>query len=335
MIESEALTAAPSLTLDAAAVVHGLTTLEEHTQIILTALPNYEDEQLLEVLKSARQAGAACWQIECACQYEILNRLESRQGKKDGMPGKQKEIDRLGAALGVTRKTLTRNAAIGQLLTQLRDSPVPKSWIDKNLPEKQFFVEAISAPKPLQALVQFAEAKEENPFYHSGDARRWVVAQKSPAISAQMPSLIDEPGMQAAWSQYLNATRILREASHGRLNGLLTAQEAELREELSAPPCLVMERIEELLRQGYDEIDLMAERGGWERDWVIRWFRKLEEDRCLNSYEKERITEGARGAARTGYTPTPTFYRELDKLMGRVPLDASVKMGRSTWGEVA
>lgn len=330
---SEVLTlATPSapVVVNPSAVVAGLTSLETYSEHIIASLPEYSDEELLEVHRVAKRAGKACWQIECMAQAQIVKRIASRQGKQDGLPGRQKELTRMGEELGgLSRRTLQRNAAVADLLSQLRDSAVPKSLVDKNLTDKGFFLEALEAPDPMAALEAFAEMKEENPFFNTGDARRWVTAQNAPPLSAVMPSLIDEPGVQEAWNVWLEGVRLLQEACHGRLNGLLNGYKQELEVELSLPPQTVMSRLNYFFEQQYDEIDeIWKAQGNWERDWVITWFRKMEEEGMLRSFKKQRL-EGARGDTRTGYMPTPKFYTELDRLLGRTPLEDAVRMGQA------
>ena len=65
-----------------------------------------------------------------------------------------------------------------------------------------------------------------------------------------------------------------------------------------------------LIEEGWDEIDVIKDRAGWPRDWVVAWFKTMEAHDWARSFDKGRV-EGARGASRQGWVLTDRFFEAL------------------------
>lgn len=129
--------------------------------------------------------------------------------------------------------------------------------------------------------------------------RRMVTQASAPPVETPLPTLSDDPQIMAAWRNWQLATGALKTAAP-KLSGLLASYIEELQYELSCPAETVESALYAAIRAGYDEIDQIADHGGWNRLHVAVWLNRLVELGRLRSWEKAR-DPGARGPARTGY----------------------------------
>ena len=129
--------------------------------------------------------------------------------------------------------------------------------------------------------------------------RRIVTQSTAPPIETPLPTLSDDPQIMAAWRGWCQATAALKSAAP-RLASLLATYFEELQYELSCPAETIESAIYAAIRAGYDELDQIANHGGWDRMHVTTWLNRLVELGRLKAWEKPR-DPGARGPSRTGY----------------------------------
>lgn len=278
--------------------------IENTADEIITSLPDMDDGEVLQLRMQARTFGRVAWWIECACDAEILNRESARRGRgiKDvEQRGIDAAVKKHALEIGVAPSTVYDNAAIHKTffnsLSAKRNKEENGSHDD--LIDRDFYRAALTTDDPHGTLEKFARAKSENPYFSTRDAWRMTKEGKTPPLDATVPALCDDPQVVAAWEGFQKSCSLLKAAAP-RLDGLINGYLEELQYELTLPSQTVKEAIFELIRQGWDECDMIAVRMKRDRIFVTVWLNRLVELGELESFEKERAP-GARGAARTGY----------------------------------
>jgi len=214
-------------------------------------------------------------------------------------------VKKHAAEIGVSSNLIYQNASIHKTFfnsfSAKRNNESDGSLED--LDDKDFFRAALYTDDPHATIERFAQEKAKNPFFSTRDAWRMTKEQKTPPLDSTIAALCDEPEVVAAWAELQAAFRKMISVAP-RLQNLINGYQEEVQYELSMPPQSVEITIFELIRQGYDEADMIAARMKRDRIYVIVWLNRLTEVGKLESFEKERAP-GARGQARTG-------YREID-----------------------
>lgn len=271
--------------------------VESQAAEIISALPAMSDEEVWGLRIQARSFGTMAWRIECACDAEIMNRESVRRGRgvKDvEQRGIDAAVRKHAYEIGVEPRTVYRNAAIHRTFFN-SDTDVRNN----DLAEKDFYLAALAADDPREAIENFAQEKTKNPFFAPRDAWRQVKEKKTPPLDESVPALCDEPEVVAAFQAWERASiELMRLAP--RLQGLINGYREEVGYELTVPSQSVRQTIFDLIRQGWDEADQIAVRMNRDRIHVIVWLNRLCELGEMVSFEKQRAP-GARGAARTGY----------------------------------
>jgi hypothetical protein len=151
-----------------ATIINGINQLDEDKRRLLSMLPNLDDEQVTQARMSARALGVWAWVIECACDAEILRRVEARRGRgnKDiEEQGRVAAVNKHAYQCGLTPATIYRNAQIyNRFQNVLNDQNI--------LEDKGFYEAALRAPEPEKAIEAFAEKKDKNAFFSVRDAHR-------------------------------------------------------------------------------------------------------------------------------------------------------------------
>lgn len=164
----------------AARVLNLCNTLEDMRDEFIPLLPTLDDEVVIEVRVGARAISVWAWVVECACDAEMFDRVEAaRRGPKtaefddDDEAGKLKAAGQQAYLDGKAIRTVYRNAQIfntfGQEFIAMHG---------KELQEKGFWIVALSAPDPAEAIEAFAEKKAVNPFFEVKDAQQEIDALK-------------------------------------------------------------------------------------------------------------------------------------------------------------
>jgi hypothetical protein len=156
--------------------------LAEFTQEVLSQIKNCSEEELLRVRLSSQQFGEIAWVIECACDAELLGREQAKRGRgnKDTLGvGVMAASAKRARQVGCTPRTIQRNAQIFRLVDSVRTSAVEAQdngararAILSTLHDKHFYVAALSAADPEEALSTFTANKLENPKFRVSDAYR-------------------------------------------------------------------------------------------------------------------------------------------------------------------
>lgn len=295
------------------AILYSLNQVEENKDAIIAAIPSLADEPLIELRMQAKVLGRAAWEIECAADAEILTRESRRRGRgvkdEDGA-GVEAAVRKHAAAIGVTPRTIYRNAEIHRTFFNT-DSAVRNK--DQNGPtdildEKEFYNAAKASDDPHATLEYFAQQKTENPFYSTRDAWRYVKELKCPPIDSPVPPLIEDPTVKA-W--YDNFIRIAREAPRG-VNRILSHAVEEVRDYVQRASGDRLTQVLNLIREGTDEQDLIAVETCVDRIHVAVWLNRMMDEGLIASFDKPR-SPGARGAARTGHRLTDLGIASLRK----------------------
>lgn len=167
-------------------IIDGINQLDERKKELLSMLPHLADEEVAQTRMSARALGVWAWVIECACDAEILNRVEARRGRgnKDLLEeGRVAAVNKHAYQCGQTPATIYRNAQIYRRFENV--------LIDQNiLDEKGYYEAALRAPDPERAIEVFAKEKDESPFFSVRDAHR--EAEKLKKQSEPKPPKLSE-----------------------------------------------------------------------------------------------------------------------------------------------
>lgn len=289
----------------AADALHWLNAIENDADRIINDLPARTDDEVLEIRMAARSLGRASWRIECAADAEIMNRVSARQGRLKDEEGKgvHAAVLKAATAAGVDPRTVYQNASIYKTFFASESSFRNN---DENghldiLDEKAFYQAALATDDPHAALEQFAKARTEDPRFNTRDAWRMVKQAKAPDIDNDITSAIDNEQTRELWRDCKR--RILTLGGRcPNLRGIIHPFIDEIEYELSRPTETIRQAIDHAIIEGYDEIDQIAQRINRNRDHVIAWMNRLEDEGEYLRFEKERAP-GARGAARVGYRP--------------------------------
>lgn len=153
----------------AAQILHLCHTLEGIRDQFIPLLPELSDKKIIEIRGTARIVGVWAWVVECACDAETLKRVEAQKGgrgnKDEDQEGRLATVRQQAYRDGKGVSTLYQNAQIFNtfgLETILAHG--------NTLQEKGFWVAALSAPDPVEAVETFAEKKADNPFMEIQDA---------------------------------------------------------------------------------------------------------------------------------------------------------------------
>lgn len=160
--------------------------LERLEQGVIDRIPELSDEHVLRTRETARNLGSVAWRIECACDAEILKRTHARRGRGNvdtaGI-GVKATVKAIAAEVGVHPNSIYRNAQIHNTFFE----PVNGLGAQTNLPDKQFYEEALRATNPHAAIEVIADNRAANVHYSTRDARRDVQAMKVVRAVAELP----------------------------------------------------------------------------------------------------------------------------------------------------
>ncbi len=164
----------PRRTHALANILNATNKLDQTRESLLTIIPSLLDEEIIETRMSARVAGAWAWVIECACDAEMFKREEARRGRGNV---DEEEAGRVATARkqaylqGVGTSTLYRNAQIFNTFENVLTH-------ENNLEDKGFFIAALAAPDPHEAIETFSKQKADNAFFQVKDAWKEVKSAK-------------------------------------------------------------------------------------------------------------------------------------------------------------
>lgn len=298
----------------AAEACHWLDQVTRDAQRLAQAIRSYDDEALLATRETAEALNKASWIVITACDHEIMSRANRVSNRREGdktQTGIYATAARQAKATGLNPTTILRNATIYANFGNILTGNDPESlFLVETLQDKGYWDAAAHSPSMHDAIRFFATQKAASPKFTVREAWRWVNEQKAPPMEAQLPSLQENEAAEAALQLIKQGFDLLNQTTANRLRGQLKGYLEEIEWELRLPPCSIMERLYDLIEQGYDEIDIIKERTSWPRDWVVAWFKRMEAEDWVKPFEKPRV-EGARGAARKGYVLTPAFKKAL------------------------
>lgn len=148
-------------------------TLEDSRDAVIEALPHLPDDGVIEVRMTARLVGVYAWVIEAAADAEMFARVEAKKGGRGNVD--EEEAGKVAAANqqayldGKSRATVYRNA---QIINTFGKETILTHG--NTLQDKGFWITALSAPDPHEAIEIFVEKKTEDPFWEVQDARREI-----------------------------------------------------------------------------------------------------------------------------------------------------------------
>lgn len=181
---------------------------------VITILPELSDEEVLETRDYARLLGKSAWKIQAACDYQIWLRtdraLQGRGHKDVDEKGIIAAVNKQADRLGCSGRTVLNNHRIYETfqkeITETRFS---------SLDDKGYYLAALSAPDPHEALDLFAAKKLDSPFFLVKDARTAAKALKREEYLAknQRAHEADDPGAKdrLAARRHFDETRLLLE----------------------------------------------------------------------------------------------------------------------------
>lgn len=159
---------------DAAAnVLHLCHTLEGMRDDFIPLLPKLKDETIIAVRMGARAVSVWAWVIECACDHEMFGRVEAQKGgrgnKDEDGEGKLAAAGQQAYTGGKSVRTVYRNA---QIIDTFGIETIATHG--NTLQDKGFWIKALDAPDPHEAIEVFVEKKTENPFWEVQDAEKEI-----------------------------------------------------------------------------------------------------------------------------------------------------------------
>lgn len=147
--------------------------LENMRDDFLPLLPELDDDVVIEVRVGARAVSVWAWVVEAACDAEMLDRvarLKGGRGNRDELnEGRLAAMRQQGYLDGKSPRTIERNA---QIINTFGLETIATHG--DTLQEKGFWIAAVSAPDPMEAIETLAEKKAENPFMEVQDADRAI-----------------------------------------------------------------------------------------------------------------------------------------------------------------
>lgn len=147
-------------------------------------LPKLEDETVIAVRMGARAVSVWAWVIECACDAEMFSRVEAQKGgrghKDEAGEGKLAAAGQQAYQDAKSVRTVYRNA---QIINTFGVETIATHG--NTLQDKGFWIAALEAPDPLEAIEVFAEKKSEQPFWEVQDAQREIDAIKGKHAAAK------------------------------------------------------------------------------------------------------------------------------------------------------
>ena len=317
---------------------HWFERVAQDTHRLVASLSKYTDDELLAFRETAERLNNASWIAICAADALIMERAQPVKHRRAGdkeQTGIYAVAVRQAKATGLDPTTIIRNATIFKnfrtILSGASNDPEHLFLVEK-LQDKGYWDAASHAPegRMQEALHYFANQKEANPRFTVREAWRWINEQKAPPVETMLPPLSDNEAVENAFQYVKQGFAMLNDVTAGRLRGQLNGYIEEIEWELKLPPCSIMERLYDLIEQGYDEVDIIRERGGYPRDWVVAWFKRMALEDWVRPFEKPRV-EGARGQARTGYVVTDKFLQALKQAKGKGKADEFINLAPGDW----
>lgn len=142
---------------------------------VIADLARQSDDDVLNTRKQARVLDESYWRVECACDAEFVERavkLKGGRGLRDvNAVGAKAAIARRAKQIGVTPRTVERNAQVFRLMEETSDREIAC------LTEKHFFVAALTAADPAKAVDRFIERKGEGLRFKVSDAYRLLASE--------------------------------------------------------------------------------------------------------------------------------------------------------------
>lgn len=142
---------------------------------VIADLGKQSDDDLLQTRKQARVLDESAWRVECACDAEVVDRavkLKGGRGLRDvNAVGAKAAIARRAKQIGVTPRTVERNAQIFRLMEETSDREIAC------LTEKNFFVAALTAADPARAISLFIEKRKAGHRFKVSDAYRLLASE--------------------------------------------------------------------------------------------------------------------------------------------------------------
>lgn len=189
-----------------ALLINDLNQVLHVTSAVMIALPHMGEDQIAQTRDYAEEIGHASWRIVCACDAEALRRSDQRT--------RAEQVASYAAQVGSSPRTVYQNAQIQEtyFTPDAEGLAAGSNHLDV-LPDKSFYVEALRAPDPHQALAEFAELKTANPHFSRRDARMAVdrgikerrvrAAQTDPLTTVRFPILYADPPWTGTGTRYL------------------------------------------------------------------------------------------------------------------------------------
>lgn len=173
-----ALPSNPSATL----VTHAarLTKIE---QDVIANLPDQNMEEVLNTRRNAKLLSETAWRIECACDAQIVMGAKNMRGRATHTGGDVEgrgvmaAVRRQAKKVGCTPSTIFKNSQIFRLIQQAESASPENSTLLRLLDERGYFVAALTAAEPLQALQLFVEKKRSLTRFRITDAQRLLDRQ--------------------------------------------------------------------------------------------------------------------------------------------------------------
>lgn len=185
--------------------------LEELAQELREA----SEEGVAELRKGIHTLGKELWRFECACDAELFERARATPGRGNHditEIGIKAAVRRRAKLVGVTPRTIEKNAQVHRLRKKFVEQHPEKGRFENALlPEKGYYIAALSAANPIEALNAFFNEKQNRPRFRPSDAYRLLESQglTQAAVTSAALEAARTPERKALLAHYRWASNII------------------------------------------------------------------------------------------------------------------------------
>lgn len=215
---------------------------------IVLSLDSQNEEEILDTRRRSKLAGRFAWRIEAACDAQVIGRATNvrgynfRNGPGASKSGVMAAARRQAKKVGCTPAVVFQNSKIFKLIQEVEGAHSENSTKIQNLDEKGFFIAALTAANPFEAVLLFAEEKAALKRFRVTDAQRLLLRR----------GLTKRDSSLKAVSSIRSASRTERFSYLKKLRCLLAeCPDADLLGRLGLQDCL--DDVEDEIGNMYDE----------------------------------------------------------------------------------
>ena len=173
---SEALTVVKGHETQLSKAIGQLNKQEQAIKEIIALIPSLADERLVDIFYLSEEKAKRWWIVRAFTAYEMKRRIKERgdlRGKGEDTEGRgvMKQLSALAKSVGVEKNTILDDARIVETFFKPDDNGEIEFSGEEILP-RSYYHEALSAPKPEEALEIIHNKRASNPAYGRTELRQ-------------------------------------------------------------------------------------------------------------------------------------------------------------------